>query len=200
MLWRSSASGQPHQVVSFFCFQSWLTVTDQLRCRVAKAKSSRVGRTNTRSRRNRTHSVGSDVPKSAADAVWNWRMLYWPCRAALENHPSLVRELQEGYEGFDRGAVFEPLFAALHSPQLSMQERPYLRSVLESGQWIQLRKYRALRTLSPLCAEDSLLLNVCAVVRTSNPLAVRRAALVALAWSHRGSGLVSPCLFCHSRD
>ena len=51
-----------------------------------------------------------------------------------------------------RGAVFAPLFAALHSPTLSMHEKAYLRSVVVDGQWTQQRKFRAARALSPLCA------------------------------------------------
>ena len=38
--------------------------------------------------------------------------------------------LHEGYEGLDRGAVFAPLLATLHSPRLGTLEQAYLRSVL----------------------------------------------------------------------
>ena len=60
--------------------------------------------------------------------------------------------LHEGKEGLDRGAVFAPVFDALLSPRLSTPAQAYLRSVVVDGQWTQLRKYRAARSLSPLCA------------------------------------------------
>ena len=59
--------------------------------------------------------------------------------------------LHEGYEGFDRGAVVAPPFAALYSPRLSAPKQAYLRSVVVDGQWTQQRKYRAAKTLSPPC-------------------------------------------------
>ena len=67
--------------------------------------------------------------KKAARA-WQWR------RVAL----------REGCEGLDRGAVFAPRSAALHSPLLSTP------SVIVDGQWTQLRKHRAVRTLAAMCA------------------------------------------------
>ena len=80
------------------------------------------------------HSMHTLLKKAAR--AWQWR-----CDA-----------LHEGCEGFDRGAVVAPLFAALHNPRLSAQEQANLRSVVVDGQWTQPRKYRAAKTLSPLCA------------------------------------------------
>ena len=72
-----------------------------------------------------------------AARAWQWR------RVALH----------EGYKGLDRGAVFGPLYAAMHSPKLSMPEKAYLRSVVLDAQWTQQRKFRAARAMSPLlCA------------------------------------------------
>ena len=70
-----------------------------------------------------------------AAQAWQWR------RVALH----------EGYESLSRGAVFAPLFRALHSSELSMAEKAYLRSAVVDGQWTQQRKFRAGRTWSPLC-------------------------------------------------
>ena len=52
-----------------------------------------------------------------------------------------------GLEGVDRDVVFAPMFAALHSPRLSMQEQAFLWHFIITGQWTQLRKYPAARTL-----------------------------------------------------
>ena len=71
-----------------------------------------------------------------AAKAWQWR------RVALH----------EGYKALDRGAVFGPLYAALHSPKLNMPEKACLRSVVVDGQWTQQRKFRAARAMSPLCA------------------------------------------------
>ena len=58
-------------------------------------------------------------------------------------------------------SFFPPLLSALNSPRFCMQEQAYLRPTIVDGQWTQLRKYHAARTLSPLGAlfgseEDSL--------------------------------------------
>ena len=82
------------------------------------------------------HAHSAQEGGTGVARAWQWR------RVALH----------EGYEGCDRGAVVAPLFAALYSPRLSTQEQAYLRSVVVDGQWTQRHKYRAAKTLSPLCA------------------------------------------------
>ena len=80
------------------------------------------------------HSVRTLFKKAAR--AWQWR------RVALH----------DGCEGLARGAVVAPLFAALYRSRVSAQEQAYLRSVVVDGQCVQRRKYRAVKTLSPLCA------------------------------------------------
>ena len=79
------------------------------------------------------HSIHTLLKKAAR--AWQWR-----------------RVAHEDCEGLDRGADVAPLFAALYSPRLSTQEQSFLRSVVVDGQWTQRRRYRAAKTLSPLCA------------------------------------------------
>ena len=63
--------------------------------------------------------------------------------------------LHEGHECLDRGAVVTPMFAALSSSRLSAQEQTHMRSFVVDGQWTQRRKYRAAKTLSPLCVRSA---------------------------------------------
>ena len=86
------------------------------------------------SRRVCPHSMRILLNKAAR--AWRWR------RVAVH----------EGHEGLGRGAVVAPLFAALYSSRLSALEQAYLRSVVVHEQRTQRRKYRAAKTLSPLCA------------------------------------------------
>ena len=81
------------------------------------------------------HSMRTLLNKAARALQWR---CVWRCMRAMK---AFAMELPQ-----------RPCLAALYSSRLSAQEQAYLHSVVVDGQWTQRRKYRAAKTLSPLCA------------------------------------------------